>query len=137
MGMGMNYGGQMGGYGGGYGGQMNNMYGGNTGNMRSVPQKSVNKPAPKKPVNNNYGGGFNNNFKGGYSGGGMMDNRPIGGGMDMGMNPEEGEPTMRYYKGFFNYFSAVRGYRGDDFGKKRSVKYLREDLRNYRRDTKE
>ena len=53
------------------------------------------------------------------------------------ITPEEGEPTMRYYKGFFNYFSAVRGYRGDDFGKKRSVKYLREDLRNYRRDTKE
>ena len=93
QGMGMNYGGQMGGYGGGYGGQMNNMYGGNTGNMRSVPQKAVNKPAAKKPVNNNFGGGFNNNFKGGYSGGGMMDNRPIGGGMDMGMNPEEGEPT--------------------------------------------
>ena len=60
------------------------------GNLRSVPQKSQNKPVAKKQQN--FGGGFNNNFKGGF-GGGMMDNRPIGGGMDIGMMPEEGEPT--------------------------------------------
>ena len=38
------------------------------------------------------GGGFNNNFRGGL-GGSMMDNRPIGGGIDIGMKTEEGEPT--------------------------------------------
>ena len=38
------------------------------------------------------GGGFNNNFRGGL-GGGMMDNRPIGDGIDIGMKTEEGEPT--------------------------------------------
>ncbi len=101
----MNQGGNfgMGGYGGnnmGYGG--NNMGYGNpnigktgnyntAGNLRSVPQKSQNKPIAKKQQN--FGGNFNNNFKQNNFGGGMMDNRPIGGGMDIGMMPEEGEPT--------------------------------------------
>ena len=87
-------GGNMGmGYGGGNMGHNMNYGGGNyntAGNLRSVPQKSQNKPVAKKQQN--FGGGFNNNFKGGF-GGGMMDNRPIGGGMDIGMMPEEGEPT--------------------------------------------
>ena len=100
----MNQGGNfgMGGYGNnmGYGG--NNMGYGNpnigktgnyntAGNLRSVPQKSQNKPIAKKQQN--FGGNFNNNFKQNNFGGGMMDNRPIGGGMDIGMMPEEGEPT--------------------------------------------
>ena len=100
----MNQGGNfgMGGYGNnmGYGG--NNMGYGNpnigktgnyntAGNLRSVPQKSQNKPVAKKQQN--FGGNFNNNFKQNNFGGGMMDNRPIGGGMDIGMMPEEGEPT--------------------------------------------
>ena len=90
QGMGMNN--KMGGY--GYNDNMNNNFGSNTGGMHNAPMKNVNKPAPKKPLNNSFGRvQNNNNFKGGYSGGGMMDNRPIGGGMDMGMNPEEGEPT--------------------------------------------
>jgi len=94
---------------GGYGGNMiynnpnmgyNNPNTGKTGNyntagnLRSVPQKTQNKPIAKKQQN--FGGNFNNNFKQnnfGGVGGGMMDNRPIGGGMDIGMMPEEGEPT--------------------------------------------
>ena len=91
QGMGMNYGGNNMNYGmsGGYGN--NNMYGGNSGGgMRSVPQKKV---VPKKNVNNNIGGVNYGRKVQGFGGGGMIDNRPIGGGMDMGMNPEEGEPT--------------------------------------------
>lgn len=48
--------------------------------------------------------------------------------------PESGEPTLRYHKGFFTYLSAVKGYHGVDFGKSRSAKYLREDLRRRRRN---
>ena len=38
-------------------------------------------------------------------------------------------PTVRYHKAFFTYLDAVTGYRGDDFGKTRSEKYLRDDIR--------
>ena len=47
--------------------------------------------------------------------------------------PDDGEPTIRYHKAFFTYLEAVSGYRGDDFGKSRSEKYLREDVRERRR----
>lgn len=47
--------------------------------------------------------------------------------------PNDGEPTIRYHKAFFTYLEAVSGYRGDDFGKSRGEKYLREDVRERRR----
>lgn len=43
--------------------------------------------------------------------------------------PYSGAPIMRYYKSFFTYVSAMKGYRSFNFGKNRSKKYLREDLR--------
>lgn len=43
--------------------------------------------------------------------------------------PEEGEPELRYYKSAFHYANAERDYRGNDFGKTRSSKNLREDVR--------
>ncbi len=43
--------------------------------------------------------------------------------------PECGEPELRYYKSAFHYANAVRDYRRNDFGKTRSVKNLRSDLR--------
>lgn len=48
--------------------------------------------------------------------------------------PKYGQPTLRYHKGFFNYSEAVLGYRGRDYGKNRSGKYLREDVKK-RRDS--
>ena len=84
-GYGMSYGGNM-----GMGNKGNFNTGGNLGGNHNIQHKTQSKPVAKKPQN--FNSGFNNNFRGGF-GGGMMDNRPIGGGMDMGMNPEEGEPT--------------------------------------------
>lgn len=46
--------------------------------------------------------------------------------------PNTGETTMRYHKAFFSYASAVSSYRGEDFGKTRSEKYLRDDVRERR-----
>ncbi|MGI6400911.1 MAG: YraN family protein [Thermoguttaceae bacterium] len=43
--------------------------------------------------------------------------------------PKDAEPILRYHKAFFTFLSAVRGYGGDDFGKTRTEKYLRDDVR--------
>ena len=47
--------------------------------------------------------------------------------------PDDEEPTIRYHKAFFTYLEAVSGYCGDDFGKSRGEKYLRDDVRERRR----
>ncbi len=48
--------------------------------------------------------------------------------------PKDSPPKLEYYKEAFHYVKAVEGYSKTDFGKERSDKRLREDLKKRRRD---